>query len=288
MKTFGLIGKSLFHSFSQQYFTEKFLQEKINDAEYRLFPLASIEEVKEFLKHPTLLGFNVTIPYKSEIIPFLDELDIIAQEIGAVNCVVKQNNRWIGYNTDVIGFERMLELIWRKEKGEKEKGDGGTTAAKYGKEERNGRISPSNFEGVPEGRGSLYKNQNTALILGSGGVSKAVRYVLQQKNIPFQIVSRKKTKETITYNEITEKLIHHTQLIINTTPLGMFPNIDEMPPIPYTALHSEHILIDLIYNPEETLFLREGKKRGAFVMNGLTMLEGQAEAGWGLFIVLER
>ena len=272
MKTFGLIGKSLSHSFSQQYFTEKFLQEKINDAEYRLFPLTSIEEVRELLKLPTLLGFNVTIPYKSEIIPFLDELDLVAQEIGAVNCVVKRGNRWVGYNTDVIGFEETLKQIGRKEKGEKEK-----------RERRRKKISPSNFEGMPEGRGSLYKNQNTALILGSGGASKAVSHVLQQKNIPFQIVSRKKTNETITYNEITDKLIHHTQFIINTTPLGMFPNVNEMPPIPYTALHGEHILIDLIYNPEETLFLKEGKKRGASVMNGLAMLRAQADAGWGLF-----
>jgi len=267
MKTFGLIGKSLTHSFSRQYFTEKFLQQNIHDVEYRLFPLASIEEVKELLKHPTLLGFNVTIPYKSEIIPFLDELDAVAQEIGAVNCVVKRGNRWVGYNTDVIGFEETLQQIGRKEKGER----------------RREKISPSNFEGVPEGRGSLYKRQNTALILGSGGASKAVRHVLQQKGIPFQIVSRKKTKETITYNEVTAELIHRTTLIINTTPLGMFPSVDEMPQIPYTALHTEHILIDLIYNPEETLLLKEGKKRGTFTINGLPMLIAQADASWNLF-----
>ena len=136
---------------------------------------------------------------------------------------------------------------------------------------------------MPEGRGSLYKRQNTALIIGSGGASKAVRYVLQQKKILFQIVSRKKTKETITYNEVTAELIHRTTLIINTTPLGMFPSVDEMPQIPYTALHTEHILIDLIYNPEETLLLKEGKKRGTFTINGLPMLIAQADASWNLF-----
>ena len=260
MKTFGLIGKSLSHSFSQQYFSEKFRQEKINDVEYRLFPLATIEDVKELLKHPTLHGFNVTIPYKSVIIPFLDELDVVAQEIGAVNCGVKRGNQWVGYNTDVVGFEETLQK---------------TTKFPIAF----GTTSPPNFGGVPEGWGG-----SSALILGSGGASKAISYVLQQKNIPFQIVSRKKTKETITYNEITDELIHHTTFIINTTPLGMFPNMDEMPQIPYAALNENNVLIDLIYNPEETLFLKEGKKRGAFTINGLSMLKAQAEASWKLFI----
>jgi len=273
MKTFGLIGKSLTHSFSKQYFTEKFLQEKIQGTEYHLFPLAIIEEIEELFKHPTLLGFNVTIPYKSEIIPFLDDLDTTAKEIGAVNCVIKQNNQWIGYNTDVMGFEQTLQQI------EDQK-----TQSRRQKTEK----SPSSFEGVPEGRGSLYKNKNSALILGSGGASKAVSYVLQQKNIPLRIVSRKKTEETITYNEITEELIHHATFIINTTPLGMFPNINEMPQIPYTALYSDHILIDLIYNPEETLFLKEGKKQGAFIINGLPMLKVQADASWELFMKLRQ
>ncbi|MCL2435208.1 MAG: shikimate dehydrogenase [Lentimicrobiaceae bacterium] len=271
MKTFGLIGKSLSHSFSRQYFTEKFLQQNIHDVEYRLFPLANIEEVKDLLKHPTLLGFNVTIPYKSEIIPFLDELDAVAQEIGAVNCVVKQNNRWVGYNTDVIGFEWTLEQIERKEKGERRKGE--RFLLLFEEKVADGDLLPD------DGRGEKIH----ALILGSGGASKAVRYVLQQKGIPFQIVSRKKTEETITYNEVTDELIHHTTLIINSTPLGMFPNVNEMPQISYPALHSKHILIDLIYNPKETSFLKEGKKRGAFTINGLPMLKAQAEASWNLF-----
>jgi shikimate dehydrogenase len=240
MKIFGLIGNALSHSLSQQFFKEKFLQNGIIDAEYQLFPLAKIEELKVLLKHPTLFGFNVTIPYKSEIIPFLDELDIVAQEIGAVNCVVKQNNKWIGYNTDVIGFEKTLEEIPRYALNDKE----------------------------------------AFLVLGSGGASKAVCYTLKQKNIPFQIVSRKKTKETITYHEITNKLLQQSSHIINTTPLGMFPHIDEMPQIPYTAICSNHILIDLIYNPEETLFLKEGKKRGAFTINGMHMFIAQAEESY--------
>ena len=240
MRIFGLVGKSLSHSFSQQYFTEKFFQNNVHDAKYLLFSLGNIQEIKELLKHSSLLGFNVTIPYKTEIIPFLDGLDKVAQEVGAVNCVEKQNNQWMGYNTDVAGFEQTLRM---------------------------------------ECRGVM----NYALVLGSGGASKAVCYVLKQKNTPFQIVSRKKTEKTITYNEVTEELIRRSTLIINTTPLGMFPHTDEMPPIPYAALHSEHILIDLIYNPEETLFLKEGKKYGAFIINGLSMFEAQAEESWRLF-----
>jgi len=243
MRTFGLVGKALSHSFSQQYFTEKFVQEKKYNTEYQLFSLKTIEEIKTLLKHPTLLGFNVTIPYKSEIIPFLDGLDAVAQEVGAVNCVVKQQGKWIGYNTDVIGFEKTIQLPLALANG----------------------------------------HEGFAIIFGSGGASKSVCYVLKQRNIPFQVVSRKKTENTITYNEVTEALIHHVTLIINTTPLGMFPNKDDMPQIPYTALDNSHILIDLIYNPEETLFLKEGKKRSVLTFNGLTMFKAQAEASWKLF-----
>lgn len=254
MKTFGLIGKSLTHSYSQSYFTEKFRQNNIHDAEYLLFSLDNIHEVKELLKNPTLLGFNVTIPYKAAIIPFLDELTPAAQEIGAVNCVIKENDRWIGYNTDISGFEQTLQKI---------------TLQKFEGEGAEGR------------RDCLY--QTSALILGTGGASKAVCYILTQKNIPFQLVSRKKTEHTITYDEITKEIIHHSLLIINTTPLGMFPNMDEKPPIPYSAINNRHVLIDLIYNPEETLFLKEGKTCGAMVINGLEMFWTQAKESWKLF-----
>jgi len=252
MRTFGLIGKSLSHSLSQQYFTNKFHRHNINDAEYSLFSLSKIEEIRELFKHPTLHGFNVTTPYKTAIIPYLDELDAVAQEVGAVNCVVKQNDKWIGYNTDVIGFERLLQKL--EVQGSKNS-YGLTVLRSYG------------------------------LVLGSGGASKAVCYVLKQRQIPFQIVSRKKTNNTITYNELTELITNHYTLIINTTPLGMFPHTNELPPIPYPALTSKHIIIDLIYNPEETLFLKEGKKQGAVTINGLTMFEAQAEATYLKFKV---
>jgi len=250
MRTFGLIGKSLSHSFSQQYFTEKFLQQNIKDAKYYHFQIANIQEVNEFLKQPAMHGFNITIPYKTEIIPFLDELDDIAQEVGAVNCIVKRNNKWIGYNTDVEGFEIMLQ----KKIIQKSKNDYGHIP-----------LWPS------------------ALVLGSGGAAKAVCYVLKQKNISFQIVSRNKNTETITYNEVSDIVINHSKLIINTTPLGMFPFTDALPKIPYHALNNNNILIDLIYNPEETLFLEKGKKHGALTMNGLKMFEGQADASYKIF-----
>jgi len=259
MRTFGLIGKSLSHSFSQQFFTEKFHQHHIADAEYRLFSLSNIQEVKELLKLPTLHGFNVTAPYKTEIIPFLDELDFIAQEVGAVNGVVKENNKWVGYNTDVIGFEKLLQKFEIQ-----------SSKNKY--------LKPLFSKGALSS-----KVQSYALVLGSGGAAKAVCYVLKQKNIPFQIVSRNKTGNTITYNELTKSIINHYKLIINATPLGMYPHTDELPPIPYPALTQNHVFIDLIYNPEETLFLIEGNKRNALTINGLTMFEAQAEENWKLF-----
>jgi shikimate dehydrogenase len=259
MRTFGLIGKSLSHSFSQQYFNEKFKKEGISDAEYQLFSLENIDDVKTFLKQTTLLGFNVTAPYKMDIIPLVDDLDTVAQEVGAVNCVVKQNHRWVGYNTDVIGFEETMKEI-EKHEGAKARRRESTKARKH--------------------EGTKARKEYTALVLGLGGAAKAVCYVLKQKNIPFQIVSRKKTDKTITYDEITETLMQQSSIIINTTPLGMFPNIDNQPKIPYSQLNSNHILIDLIYNPDKTLFLKEGKERGALIINGLTMFTTQAEESY--------
>jgi len=239
IKIFGLIGKSLSHSFSRQFFTNIFAHNQVDNAEYRLFPLEKIDDIVDLLKYPSLHGFNVTIPYKTQIISYLDGLDSVAEEIGSVNCVVRQNNKWIGYNTDIIGFEVM-------------------------------------FREVKDSKGS-------ALVLGSGGASKSVCYFLKQRDIPFQIVSRNKTDKTITYIEVSSELIHNSTFIINTTPLGMHPNIGEIPQIPFTAFHHNNILIDLIYNPEETLFLQEGKKRGALTMNGLQMFYAQAEATLQLF-----
>lgn len=239
---YGLIGKKLGHSFSAQYFNNKFRELGI-EAVYDNYEIPTIEYFREILNsNPTLKGLNVTIPYKREIIPFLDAVEEMANNIGAVNCIkITTDGKCIGYNTDIIGFQQSLEPLLNKE------------------------IS--------------YQ----ALILGTGGAADAVEYVLQTLNIPYQLVSRTEKEDILSYERLTEDLINESLLIINTTPLGMYPNVDSKPNIPYKALTNNHILYDLTYNPAETAFLKEGIKKGAIVCNGLEMLKGQAEAGWKIW-----
>ena len=248
MVYFGLIGHPLGHSFSQAYFTEKFARENI-DARYETFDWEDISEIRQLLdKHPDLKGFNVTIPYKEAIIPYLDEIDETAKEVGAVNTVkVLENSRLKGFNTDIIGLEVVL------------------------------------FETLSVRGTSKGTSVTPALIMGTGGASKAVQYVLKKHDINFHLVSRDPSKGHFTYETLTPDVIKHHLLIINATPVGMAPNIDEAPVIPYEALTSEHVLFDLIYNPEETLFLKRGKERGAKTINGLSMLYAQAEASWRIW-----
>ena len=235
MKTyFGLIGHPLSHSFSKTYFTEKFEREGL-DCEYENYDIDDIALVRDV----DLSGFNVTSPYKEAIIPYLDEFDPIAAEVGAVNTVkVLPDGRLIGFNTDVIGF---AETVFGAEL------------------------------------------QKTALILGTGGASKAVQYALRQLGILYSIVSRSTSKGDYHYEELTPEIIQSHLLIVNATPVGMAPNINEAPNLPYDAITPQHTLIDLIYNPEETLFLRNGKEHGATTINGLTMLHAQAEASWEIW-----
>lgn len=235
MKLFGLIGHPLGHSFSKAYFTKKF-ESKGLDCEYQNFDIKEINAIRKLVSnHPDLKGFNVTIPYKEAIIPYLDELDPIANEIGAVNTVkVLSNGSLKGFNTDVIGVMASI---------------------------------------------TVDKNKK-ALILGTGGVSKAVQYVLRSKDIPFHLVSRNLKKGDFTYQNLTPEIIQTHLIIINATPVGMAPHADEAPNIPYDAITPQHTLFDLIYNPEETLFLQYGRKRRASTVNGLTMLHAQAEASW--------
>jgi shikimate dehydrogenase len=237
---YGLIGFPLAHSFSPAYFKKKFAEQGI-DAVYEPFPLSSIEEFTALLaSYPSLEGLNVTIPYKEAIIPYLDELDSVAAEIGAVNCIVLRNGRKKGYNTDVTGFEKSLNPL-------------------------------------------LQPQHTQALILGTGGSSKAVAYVLEQLGIKYQSVSRNKQDSHVTYEELTPEIISQHKLIINTTPLGMYPNIDGAAEIPYEAIGPQHLLFDLIYNPEETKFLLQGKEQGAVIKNGFEMLQLQAEAAWDVW-----
>ncbi len=244
MRLFGLIGYPLSHSFSAKYFTNKFADEKILDAQYKLFPIENISEVITLIDNNLeLQGFNVTIPYKKSIIPFLSGMSIEAQYIGAVNTVKiirKENNiELYGFNTDVIGFQESL---------------------------------------LP-----IVGNRINALILGTGGSALAVAYVLKKLNISYYFVSRKLNNNNILYSNLTKDIIEKCTLIINTTPMGMNPNNDSFANIPYQYLFNEHLLFDLVYNPTETRFMKKGIEMGAKVKNGMEMLEKQADAAWKIW-----
>lgn len=240
-RTFGLVGRNINHSFSPDYFNNKFLKEAI-DAKYLIFDIQSLNDLNIIIhSNPTLTGFNVTIPYKSTIMSLLQESDSIAKKIGAVNTVTVTKSGLKGYNTDWIGFEKSLLPIIKN------------------------------------------RNNVSALILGTGGASKAVAYVLNKLSIPFHTVSRTKSDNTIIYEKVDESVIKSSTIIINTTPLGMHPNLNSAPNIPYEHINKQHILYDLIYNPGETLFLQKGRRVGATTKNGLEMLQIQAEASWEIW-----
>ncbi len=252
----GLIGFPISHSFSERYFKEKFLNEKINNFDYFLFPLENLEDFPVFIKNnPKLVGLNVTIPHKKNIIPFLDELDSSALRVGAVNVIkIFSNGKKIGYNSDYFGFKKSLETLLHTNP---------TT--------KNTNLSSLN-----------------ALILGNGGAAMAVIAALQDLKIHYEIVSRQKSPNTISYNDLTilkhqKPFLQDFQLIINTTPLGMYPHTEFCPQIPYESITNQHILYDLVYNPEETTFLKNGRKQGASTKNGLEMLYLQAEKSWEIW-----
>lgn len=242
MANYGLIGKSLDYSFSEEYFKNKFEEEKRQDS-YRNIEVDTPQLLEKFLeknKH-SYKGFNVTIPYKETIIPFLDRVDNEAKAIGAVNTIkVNQHHKLIGYNTDHYGFAlTLIDFLPLKEK--------------------------------------------TALILGTGGASKAIAYVLETMDFEYKYVSRNGIGDIYTYENLTEQVIKSHFLIINCTPVGTFPDTKSCPNLPYQYLNKEHVLIDLIYNPEKTEFLKRGFVRGARVSNGLKMLENQAKKSWSIW-----
>ncbi len=249
---FGLIGFRLSHSFSKKYFTEKFQKLGLSSKEgyvYELFELDKIEDFETLVKeNPSLKGLNITIPYKKTIIPFLDKLNPIAERIVAVNTIkIEKDGTKTGYNTDYIGFKSSLEKF------------------------------------LAINSNSIFKEK--ALILGTGGAAQAVKVALEDLNIQFDFASSSINEiqnhsnyKTLPYSEIN---IENYKLIINTTPLGMYPNIDDFPPLSdenYSKINSTYFLYDLVYNPEETAFLKKGKTKGAQLINGLKMLHGQAEA----------
>ncbi|MEJ8801050.1 shikimate dehydrogenase family protein [Pontibacter sp. H249] len=242
MRKFGLIGKKLGHSFSKKYFTAKFERDGITDAQYDLYELAHAEDLKELLQQaPELVGLNVTIPYKQEVIPLLDKLDDAADRIGAVNTIKIKNGHTTGYNTDYIGFKDTLEAFYPKEK------------------------------------------HGQALVLGTGGASKAICTVLADLGILYTSVSRTPEQGQLGYEQLSTEVLQKYNLIVNTTPLGMAPNTETLPAIPYEGVTPEHYAYDIVYNPEKTLFLERCEAAGAKTLNGIGMLYGQAEAAWRIW-----
>lgn len=242
MKRYGLIGKKLTHSFSKRYFSEKFEREGI-DAQYELYELPKIGEFAELLsKYRDLSGLNVTIPYKTEVIPFLDELSPAARQIGAVNTIKFDAGKLIGFNTDIIGFRDSLAMVL----GERE----------------------------------IHK----ALVLGTGGASKGIVYALDTFfSCESQLVSRRAKPGILSYEEVPSTTWESYDLIVNTTPLGTFPDVDTCPPLAYERFTTGQIAFDLVYNPVETMFLKKARAAGARGINGYAMLVGQAEAAWEIW-----
>jgi shikimate dehydrogenase len=241
MRLFGLIGYPLTHSFSKNYFTQKFKKEAIENCRYENFQLETIEDLPEIIYENTdLQGLNITIPYKESVLQFLDESNELVKQTGACNCIKISNRKLIGYNTDVIGFEKALL----------------------------NKLDPSHKH---------------ALVLGTGGAAKAVEFVLRKKGIDYKHVSRYASGNNFSYEQLSPELIEKNTLIINTTPLGMYPNVAEFPPLPYEAITGKHLLFDLIYNPAKTLFLEKGEQRGASIQNGYDMLVYQAEESWNIW-----
>lgn len=243
-KLYGLLGYPLVHSFSQNYFNQKFESENI-DAEYINFEIPDVGMLMEVVaENENLNGLNVTIPYKEQVIPFLDEIDPAAKEVGAVNVIKfirdKDGLRLKGYNSDIIGFTDSIKSL-------------------------------------------LKPHHQSALVLGTGGAAKAVSYSLRKLGLDVQLVSRRKSANTLVYEELTKNDLKTHKVIVNTTPLGMYPNVDICPDIPYRYLTPQHLCYDLIYNPDETLFLKNSRLAGAQVKNGLEMLLLQAFASYSIW-----
>lgn len=244
MKKYGLIGFPLTHSFSKKYFSDKFLREGLEACQYELYEMPHIQAFPALLaKEPEIIGLNVTIPYKQQVIAYLDRLEPACQEIGAVNCIKVSPEELVGFNTDYVGFRTSLEN-W------------------------------------------LGKERPAALVLGTGGASNAVAQALNDLDISFLKVSRTAhpdSKSTLSYKELPPSIMADYRLIINTTPLGTYPNTSERPPVPLKHIGSTHWFYDLVYNPEETSLMNEASLRGAKTKNGMEMLHLQAEAAWEIW-----
>ncbi|WP_405207630.1 shikimate dehydrogenase family protein [Aquimarina sp. LLG6339-5] len=240
MNTYGLLGRDIGYSFSRNYFSNKFTNENLN-CSYQNFDIKTIDDLRTIIQDSNIKGMNVTIPYKEEVIPFLDSLDPTAKEIGAVNVIkFNKNGKLTGYNSDYYGFTESLKPL-------------------------------------------LNEKIKKALILGTGGASKAIAFALNKLNIKHNFVSRNPDFKELSYNDLDEDIIRDFKLIINCTPLGTHPNVESHPNIPFEYLSEHHVLYDLIYNPEETTFMKKGKEYGAKTSNGLHMLILQAEKSWEIW-----
>ena len=243
MKIYGLIGYPLTHSFSQKYFNDKFKKANITDCSYRNFEIQNLAaEIIHLKNNPLLRGLNVTIPYKSLIIPFLDEISQECEEISACNCIKIHGGKWKGFNTDVTGFEKSF---------------------------------------VPH----LRAHHSKALVLGTGGSSKAVAFVLKKRGIEILFVTSRKQAPAgaIHYEDILPSLLQDFTVVINTTPAGMYPHVNDCPKIPFEYVSERNYFFDLIYNPPKTLFLTKAEAMGAVIQNGQQMLQIQAEESWDIW-----
>ena len=257
MKKYGLIGYPLTHSFSKKYFTEKFLKDGLEEREYELYPLKNLSDLPELINDiPDLCGLNVTVPHKIGVMFYLDKIDPASKEIDAVNCIKIVNHQPVEafFNGELSSMKVRLE--------------GYNTDA---------------FAFEASLKPLLKKHHQKALILGNGGAARAVAYVLNKLDISYKLVSGRAIGKQLKYKQITSEVMKERLLIINTTPLGTAPNIEECPDIPYELLTSKHLLYDLVYNPAETEFLKRGKEQGSGIKNGLEMLELQAEKSWEIW-----
>lgn len=257
MKKYGLIGYPLTHSFSKKYFTDKFAKEGFEDREYDLYPLQNLSDLPALINDThDLCGLNVTVPHKIGVMFYLDKIDPAAREIDAVNCIKIVNHQPVEafFSGELSSMKVRLE--------------GYNTDA---------------FAFEASLKPLLKKHHQKALILGNGGASRAVAYVLNKLNISYRLVSRRAIGKQLSYTQLTADVMKERLLIINTTPLGTAPDIENCPDIPYELLTSKHLLYDLVYNPQETEFLKRGKEKGASIKNGLEMLHLQAEKSWEIW-----
>jgi len=235
-----LVGHPLTHSFSKQYFDNKFKKDGLVDVFFELFDIENIDQIKNIISNKFVKGFAITIPYKQQIIPYLHSIDKVVEQTNACNCVKIIDNKLIGFNTDVIGFEQSLVV-------------------------------------------DLKPFHTKALVLGNGGAAAAIKFVLDKLDIEFKTVSRQKNNADFKYEELDESIVQSHKLIINTTPLGTYPNLESYPNISYQYLTKEHYLFDLVYNPSLTTFMKKGLQQNAYIKNGYEMLVIQAEENWKIW-----